>query len=147
MGFTIFNSEKRIYIMPPLTIVDAIKQRRRWVWGELSILEKKMLPLSNRLRLAIIGFSGLWLYSIAMLGLPLNYLGVFIIPSVLIPFCFASFILWFGMRAYVIGSNMGWKHGIAGALASYATVTLNFFVHLIGLIQGDPKKFEVIRKE
>jgi hypothetical protein len=42
---------------------------------------------------------------------------------------------------------MGWKHGIAGALASYLTVTLNFFIHLIGLFKGDPRNFEVIRKE
>jgi hypothetical protein len=147
MGFTIFNSEERIYIMPPLTVSDAIKQRRRWVWGELTILSKKMLPLSNRLRLGLVGFSGLWLYSISILGLPLNSLGVFTIPAVLIPFAYASFALWFGMRAYVIGSYMGWKHGIAGALASYVTVTLNFIIQLIGLAKGDPKKFEVIRKE
>jgi cellulose synthase/poly-beta-1,6-N-acetylglucosamine synthase-like glycosyltransferase len=147
MGFTIFNSEEKIYIVPPLSFGDAIKQRRRWVWGELAILNRKMLPLSNRLRLGVVGFSGLWLYSISILGLPLNYLGVFTIPPALIPFAFASLVLWFGMRAYVIGSYMGWKHGVAGALASYATVTLNFIVHLIGLAKGDPKKFEVIRKE
>ena len=147
MGFTIFNSEKRIFIVPPLTFRDAIKQRRRWVWGELRILNGKMLPLSNRLRLGFVGFSGLWLYSIAILGLPLNYLGVFVIPPILLPLTFAAFFIWFGMRAYAIGSCMGWKHGIAGAAASYFTVTLNFFTHLIGLIKGDPKKFEVIRKE
>ena len=42
---------------------------------------------------------------------------------------------------------MGWKHAIAGTAASYITVTMNFIVHLIGLAKGDPKKFEVIRKE
>ena len=147
MGFTIFNSEKRIYIIPPLTFGDAIKQRRRWVWGEIAILNRKMLPLSNRLRLGFVGFSGLWLYSIAILGLPLNYLGVFTIPAALIPLTFVSFAIWLGMRAYVIGTCMGWKHGLAGALASYVTVTLNFITHLIGLVKGDPKKFEVIRKE
>ena len=51
------------------------------------------------------------------------------------------------MRAYTIGKCMGWKHAIAGAAASYLTVTLNFIIHLIGLVKGDPKKFEVIRKE
>ena len=42
---------------------------------------------------------------------------------------------------------MGWKHAIAGVLASYVTVTLNFVVQIIGLVKGDPKKFEVIKKE
>lgn len=147
MGFTIFNSEKQIYIMPPLTFTDAIKQRRRWVWGEIRIINKKMLPLPNRLRLGFIGFSGVWLYSIAMLGLPLYYLGIFSIPTVLLPLTFISFAIWFGMRAYAIGKCMGWKHGLAGALASYLTVTLNFITQLAGLLEGDPRNFEVIRKE
>ena len=42
---------------------------------------------------------------------------------------------------------MGWKHGIAGILPSYVTVTLNFAVQIIGFVKGDSKKFEVVRKE
>lgn len=147
MGYTVFNSEERIFIMPPLSFADAIKQRRRWVWGQLRILTRKMLPLPNRLRLSVIGFSGLWLYSIATLGLPLKYLGIVNIPTVLLPFTFATLAIWLGIRAYTIGKCMGWKHAIAGTLASYITVTLNFIVHLIGFAKGDPKNFEVIRKE
>lgn len=147
MGFKIFNSEKKIYIMPPLTFIDAVKQRRRWVWGELRIINKKMLPLPNRLRLGFVGFSGVWLYSVAMLGLPLYYLGVVSIPAVLLPFSVISLAIWFGMRAYAIGRCMGWKHAIAGAIVSYVTVTLNFVIQLAGLVKGDPKNFEVIRKK
>lgn len=147
LGFTIFNSDKKIYIVPPLSFKDAIKQRRRWVWGELRILNQKMLPLPNRLRLGFVGFSGLWLYSVAMLGVPLNLLHVFTIPALLLIPTYGAFVLWFAMRAYVIGAAMGWKHGIAGAAASYITVTLNFITHLTGLVMGDPKKFEVIRKD
>jgi hypothetical protein len=42
---------------------------------------------------------------------------------------------------------MGWKHALAGTAASYITVALNFITHLIGLLKGNPRKFEVIRKE
>lgn len=147
MGYSIFNSEERVFILPPLTMSDAVKQRRRWLWGQLRILKQKLLPLPNRLRLALIGFSGLWLYSIATIGLPLHYLGIIDIPSILLPITFVTLLVWFGIRAYIIGKAMGWKHGIIGAAASYLTVTLNFAVHLIGLIEGDPKNFEVIRKE
>jgi hypothetical protein len=147
MGYSIFNSEERIFIMPPLSFGDAITQRRRWLWGQLTILKIKMLPLPNRLRLGIIGFSGLWLFSIATLGLPLYYLGIVHIPTVLLPFTFITMAVWLAIRAYTIGKCMGWKHAIAGTAASYITVTLNFIIHLIGLAKGDPKKFEVIRKE
>ncbi len=39
------------------------------------------------------------------------------------------------MRAYIIGTAMGWKQGIIGAVLSYVTVTLNTFVHLVGLAE------------
>ncbi|HYA77624.1 MAG TPA: glycosyltransferase family 2 protein [Verrucomicrobiae bacterium] len=147
LGYTIFNSEERVFIMPPLTLGDAVKQRRRWFWGQVAILNQKMLPLSNRLRLTVIGFSGLWLYSIGMLGLPLYYLGGISLPGIILPLTISALVIWFGMRAYIIGESMGWKHGIAGASASYLTVTLNFFIHIVGLFKGDPRNFEVIRKE
>jgi len=147
MGYSIFNSEEKILILPPLTFADAVTQRRRWVWGQIAILKQKMLPLPNRIRLSIIGFSGLWLFSIGMLGLPLYYLGVVQIPAVLLPVLFSTLGIWLAIRAYTIGKCMGWKHAIAGTAASYITVAMNFIVHVIGLAKGDPKKFEVIRKE
>jgi len=147
MGYSTFNSEERIFILPPLTFADAVTQRRRWFWGQLAILKVKMLPLPNRIRLSIIGFSGLWLFSIGTIGLPLYYLGIINIPAVLLPFIFTTLAVWLAIRAYTIGKCMGWKHAIAGTAASYITVTMNFIINLIGLAKGDPKKFEVIRKE
>jgi len=147
MGYSVFNSEKHIAISSPLTFADTIRQRRRWVWGDLRILSQKMLPLNNRLRLSIIGFSGMWLYSFAMLGLPLNFFGFVSVPAVLVPFCYLSLAVWLGSRAYLIGEHLGWKHALLGALTSYITVTLSFATLVIGFLKGDPKKFEVIKKE
>lgn len=147
LGFTIFNSEERIFILPPLSMGDAVKQRRRWFWGQWDLIRQKMLPLPNRLRLGVISFSGLFLYFIGMLGLPLLYFGAVDMPPILVLFFIASLIIWFGMRAYIIGRSMGWKQGILGSVLSYVTVTLNAFIQLIGLLKGDPHNFEVIRKE
>ncbi len=146
-GFSTFNSEKKIYIIPPLTFNDAVVQRRRWMWGQLRILRYKLLPLKNRLRIGVFGYSGLWLYALSTLGVPLKYLGIINIPDVVLPFTYATLILWFAIRGYTIGKIMGWKHAVGGILASYVTVTLNFALQVIGFIKGDPKKFEVIRKE
>jgi hypothetical protein len=147
LGFSIFNSEERIFILPPLSMGDAVKQRRRWFWGEWALLRQKMLPLPNRLRLGIIGFSGLWTYFLGMLGIPLMCFGVIVMSPILIPLFLVTVVVWFGMRAYIIGKSMGWKQGIIGASLTYVTVTLNAFVQLIGLLKGDPRSFEVIRKE
>ena len=96
MGYNIFNSEQRVFILPPLSMKDAVKQRRRWLWGQLRILNQKLLPLPNRLRLGAIGFSGLWLYSIATIGLPLKYLGLINIPNYILPLTFVtlSCVVW-----------------------------------------------------
>jgi hypothetical protein len=147
MGFDIYNSEERVFILPPLTMGDAVKQRRRWFWGQWTLLSQKMLPLGSRLRLGVLGFSGLWLYFIGMLGVPLSLLGVIKMPGYFFLLVVGSLVIWLAMRAYIIGTAMGWKQGIIGAALSYVTVTLNTFVHLIGLLKGDPHNFEVIRKE
>ncbi len=147
LGYDIYNSEERVFIQPPLSMGDAVKQRRRWLWGQWTLIREKMLPLSNRLRLGVLGFSGLWLYFIGMLGLPLNYLGILKVPAPVMPLIIATLFIWLGMRAYIIGTAMGWKQGLIGAALSYVTVTLNTFVHLVGLLKGDPHNFEVIRKE
>jgi hypothetical protein len=146
-GFSTFNSEKKVYIIPPLTFNDAVIQRRRWMWGQLRILRYKLLPLKNRLRIGIFGYSGLWLYALSTLGVPLKYLGIINIPDAVLPFTYATLVLWFAIRGYTIGKIMGWKHAIAGILASYVTVTLNFILQIVGFIKGDPKKFEVIPKQ
>jgi hypothetical protein len=117
------------------------------MWGQLRILKYKLLPLRNRLRLAVFGYSGLWLYTLSTLGVPLKYMGLVNIPDIVLPFTWLTLLLWFGIRAFTIGKIMGWKHAIAGVLASYITVTLNFALQIISLVKGDPKKFEVIRKE
>jgi hypothetical protein len=126
---------------------DAVKQRRRWFWGQWTLLTHKLLPLPNRLRLGILGFSGLWLYFLGMLGLPLAYFGVIKLTGIILPLIVSTMLIWFGMRLYIIGSAMGWKHGVIGCLLSYVTATLNTLVHVIGILKGDPHNFEVIRKE
>lgn len=146
-GFRVFNSEKKVFILPPLSFKDAVVQRRRWMWGQLNILRYKLLPLGSRLKIAIIGYAGLWIYALSTFGLPLRYLGIVNIPEAILPLILSTLLLWFGIRAYAIGKNMGWKHAIAGVLTSYATVTLNFALQVVGFAKGDPKKFEVIRKQ
>ena len=53
LGFKIFNSEKRIYIMPPITFADAIKQRRRWVWGELQNNKQENAASSEQVKVRV----------------------------------------------------------------------------------------------
>jgi hypothetical protein len=146
-GYTkIYNSENPTYITPPLTVSDAVKQRRRWIWGHIRIMKDKLLPLSNRVRIALIWMFGLATYLFSTIGIPLHYAGIIHIPKGLLPLTWLTLLLWFLVRGYSIGKIMGLKHSLIGMCLSYITVTLNFLYHVVGIVKGDPKKFEVIKK-
>jgi len=145
-GFTTYNSEKPIYIVPPLTFGDAVTQRRRWLWGHIRILRYKLLPRANGIRIVAAELSGMLVYTVSTFGIPLPLLGIIYVPQTIIPLLWATLLIWLLIRFYGVGKLMGWKHGLAAVLTSYITVTLNFVVHLIGLVKGDPKRFEVIKK-
>jgi hypothetical protein len=68
-------------------------------------------------------------------------------PDNLQPLFYTSLATWFITRGYCISRSLGIKHGIIGGLLSHVTVTLNFLIHITGLLQGDPKRFDVIKKE
>ena len=141
-----FNSKKPVYITPPQGLEDAVKQRRRWTWGHIAILKSNYLPLTSRLRILAADFLGIWIFFAAMLGVPLFHLGLLAIPGFLYPVLVVNLILWLGLRGYSVWQLMGWKHAILAIVTSYITVTLNFLVHIYGLLQGEPNKFVVIKK-
>jgi len=142
----VFASDKRVYITPPLSVRDAVKQRRRWLWGHIRLIRNRMLPPRSLALVALAEFSGLSVYAVATtLGIlvPLGLVSLSWHEQLLAYF---SLALWFGFRGCSIGRVMGWKQGVRGALLSFVTVTLNFAYHVVGLLRGDPRKFEVIRK-
>ena len=142
----IYNSRKPVYITPPQSLGDALKQRRRWTWGHICILQHDHLPLSNRIRIGIAEFFGVWVYIVAMLGVPLHHLGLITVPTNLYPILWINFLIWLGLRGYSVGVLMGTKHAVFAMLTSYITVTMNFLIQVTGILQGEPAKFEVIKK-
>ena len=144
--YRLYNSTKPVLIAPPLTIRDAVKQRRRWTWGHWRLIRHGLLPLSSILRLLLQWGLGLGVYVVALVGIPLYLLNLFSYPPELRLATYSTLLLWLGLRGYCVGKVKGPKHAVAAALASYLTVTLNFFVHVAGILQGDPKRFDVIRK-
>jgi cellulose synthase/poly-beta-1,6-N-acetylglucosamine synthase-like glycosyltransferase len=145
--YKLYNSVEPVYITPPLSFKDAIKQRRRWIWGHVRAIRYKFIPLKSRVRLLLMHSLGLLTYSIATVGAILHAIGIVHMPDNLQPLFYTSLATWFITRGYCISRSLGIKHGIIGGLLSHVTVTLNFLIHITGLLQGDPKRFDVIKKE
>jgi hypothetical protein len=145
-GLRIFASKERVYITPPLTARDMVRQRRRWLWGHIRLIRQGLLPKSNLAVIAFAEASGLVTYAAATTLGVLAPLGLVHVPPHLAALGWVTLGLWFGFRGFCVGRVMGLKHGLRAALLSFPTVTANFLYHVIGLIKGDPKRFEVIRK-
>jgi hypothetical protein len=145
-GLKIFASKERVYITPPLTARDAIRQRRRWLWGHIRLIRQGLLPKGNLAVIAFAEASGLVTYAAATTLGVLAPLGLVHVPPNFAALGWVTLGLWFGFRGFCVGRVMGLKHGLRAALLSFPTVTANFLYHVIGLIKGDPKRFEVIRK-
>jgi len=67
---------------------------------------------------------------------------------VMIPLSYLSLFTWLGMWGVVGYINGGKaKDVILSIILSFPAVTLHFFAEMAGLLKGDPKTFETIRKE
>ncbi len=146
-GFKVYNSDKPVLITPPLSFKDAVKQRRRWIWGNFNIVYiKRMLPLNHALRFIFVHFCAFVFYPFSQLGLLLSLVGLLHLTWEQSVIGLASVASWYALRFWSIGKVMGWKHGLLAAIATKITTFLNFLVIMIGVLQGDPKRFDVIKK-
>ena len=146
-GFKVYNSDKQVLISPPVSFRDAVKQRRRWIWGNFNIVYiKRMLPLSHALRFMFVHFCAFVFYPFAQLGFILALLGLLRLSWTQSVIGLVSAVSWYTLRFWSIGKVMGWKHGLLGAAVTKITTLLNFLTIVIGVLQGDPKRFDVIRK-
>jgi hypothetical protein len=145
-GLKIYASPKRVFITPPLNMRDALRQRRRWLWGHLRLIRGGMLPWRSLVMVGLAESLGLVVYAGATALAILTPFGVIRLQPHELVLSYLSLALWFSFRGFNIGGAMGLWHGLRGALLSFVTVTLNFIYHLAGLLMGDPRRFEVIKK-
>ncbi|MEM2068392.1 MAG: glycosyltransferase family 2 protein [Nitrososphaerota archaeon] len=145
-SYKLYCSPKKVFISPPLNPRDTITQRRRWLWGHIRIIKNRMLSAKSLVTIGIAESIGLITYAVATAGAILVPLGVIQLPPHSLALSYASLAMWFAMRGYNTGRVMGIIQGARAALLSYITVTLNFAYHIIGLLKGDPKRFDVIKK-
>ena len=146
LGFRkVYATRSRVIISTPLTLRDAYRQRRRWFWGNIRAA-LWILPPASRARVLAAWVFSMLCYAVATAGAVLVPLGLAPMPGWTYPLAWASLAAWLAVRGIANWLVLGKKHGILAALASYVTATLNFGLHLAGLLRGDPKRFEVIRK-
>lgn len=135
----------RIYITSPWTFRDFFKQRRRWIWGNIHAI-RFVLPPGAKIRLVakyLLGFAG---YGASTTGVVLARLGVLDIPDAIRPLLMVSlvaFLISFAVSGWV---NSGGRVPVVSVLLSFLTCAVSVFVLLVGIVRGNPRRFEVIQK-
>ena len=155
-----------IELTSPWTWGDYIKQRRRWLWGNIhAIITKGVLPTWGRILVAGKYVLGIAIFALSLLGTLLLVTGVAHFSPMTYVFCWGSFIAWtisFAVSGWVNSGRRepGDMRGpvrftlrrlFQSAAAVFLAVTLitpgwTTLALLIALFKGKPDGFEVIQK-
>lgn len=145
---------------------DYLKQRRRWLWGNIhAITHAGVLPTWGRFLVAGKYLLGITTFSLSLAGTALLLFGVTRFTPMAYVFCWGSFASWaiaFGASGWVNAGrrvpedtrsptafilNRVWQAFSAVLLAvTLVTPIWTALALLISLFQGNPGGFEVIRK-
>jgi hypothetical protein len=143
-----------VQLTSPWTIKDFIKQRRRWIWGNIYAIRLGLLPpLGTALLVAryILGLAAGFVL-VATLLVPLGFI---YIPEQWYAPLFLMLALWLTQFAYAawVGSSYEERpysrrirDAAIGVLLAPITSAMTFLVIMWVLFKGDPKRFEVIAK-
>jgi Glycosyl transferase family group 2 len=148
----------------PWTWQAFVKQRRRWLWGNLhGIGNRDVLPLGSAIALMANYVLGSLTYVASVAAVVLLFTGVITnVPYAVYVVYWSSFACWIGSYAMSGWINSGrdpnevagvpayyamrcWQ-ALAAALLAPITATWAFAVGIGCFYQGDPKNFEVIAK-
>jgi hypothetical protein len=146
-------------VTSPWTLSDYLKQRRRWLWGDIHALRRRgVLPLSAAGRVLAKYLAGVLALACSIAGLWLRVTGRIPATAGVLNFGKLALISWVALAFTCgwIGASAGGalkrdddSRLLAGLLAVImmpVSVLLTFAAILIPLAQGDPRGFHTIRK-
>jgi Glycosyl transferase family group 2 len=155
-----------VELTSPWSWGDFVKQRRRWLWGNIhAISHAGVLPTWGRVLVAGKYLLGIATFGLSFAGIVLLLIGVTRFTPMAYVFCWGAFVSWviaFGVSGWVNGGrrvpeddrsrvafilNRMWQAFSAVLLAvTLVTPMWTALAMLIALLRGNPRGFEVIRK-
>jgi hypothetical protein len=143
-----------VEITSPFTWKDFLKQRRRWLWGNIHAIRHVLPPTSCILLIALYVF-GFFTFIASTIGIVLAITGALHFRPGVMPWLVVSMGLWFSMFAVsgAINSGGGASRGIrrvrdviVAVLLAFVTSAVAIGVQIVALFEGNPHRFEVINK-
>ena len=166
MGFKWGFFHEYVLLTSPWCWRDFKKQRKRWLWGNIhAIRNREILPLIPAIMIAGKYLSGFPLTTISAIAMILRFLHLYTAPPRVSTVFWLSLATW--LTIYAISGwinsadcapahrrrtgsldrflRRSWQTFMAVSLCPLTSLSV-IVVHLIALIEGDPKSFEVIPK-
>jgi hypothetical protein len=144
-----------VQLTSPWTMRDFIKQRRRWLWGNIYALRLGLIPpLGTTLLVAryVFALGAAFFAAIATVLVPLQVIYIpraWFAPLILmlaIWLCQFTCATWIGAGYFGHSMARRIRDTAVGTLLAPVTSAMGFAVIIYCLFKGDPKKFEVIAK-
>lgn len=146
-------------VTSPWTVRDYLKQRRRWLWGDIHALRfRRVMPFDAAFRVLVKYLASVVALACSIAGLWLRATGRIPATAGILNFGKLSLLSWVGLSfacGWIGASSAGAlrRHDdsrmLAGVLAVIMmplSALLTFAAILIPLAQGDPRTFQTIRK-
>ena len=143
-----------INITSPFTWKDFVRQRRRWLWGNIHAI-RYILPLRVSILLVAQYLFGLLTFLLSTAGIVLVLTGRIRLPSEVTALLWFSLSLWLGafVVSGVISSSGGSaslikrvKDVVIAPLLALVTSAVAVGIWFVALFEGNPRRFDVIEK-
>jgi hypothetical protein len=136
-----------IYITSPWSWRDYLKQRRRWMWGNIHAVQH-VLPIGAKVLITSRYLLGFGSFFVATIGTVVDLAGWLAIPTWMRPSLFFTLVLWLGLFALAGWVNSGGskKHALISMALAWVISAANIIVLLMAMYMGNPRRFEVIEK-
>ncbi len=143
-----------VAITSPFTWRDFLKQRRRWLWGNIHAVRHVLPPTSSILLVGLYAY-GLFTFVLSTIGIVMALTGALHLRPEIWPLLVVSMAFWFAMFGLsgAINSGGGATRGIrrvrdvvVAVLLAFVTSAVAIGVQIVALLKGNPHRFEVIEK-
>ena len=144
-----------VQLTSPWSWKDFLKQRRRWLWGNIHALRNGLIPPLGGALVASRYVMGVLVFLLSTSGALLVPAGVAHVPGVLLRPFLASVGIWLASYAFACWVSTGRKEkafplrvrdAATGVLLAPVTGAVTVAVVVTALVMGAPTKFEVIQK-
>ncbi len=136
-----------IFITSPWSLKDMLRQRRRWLWGNI-VAVRSVLPWPSKLAVTTAHLTGYVVYPLSIIGVGFDLAGDLRYGFAVRILAASSLIVWLAVFALIGWMNSGGRpvQALLAAVLLWISSGVTLLLALGSFLMGNPHRFEVIAK-